>query len=155
MILSRTLRSRKWCLNKFLWSIYSIPAWCTCSIQCKWQEISCFRINILDRHELLVPDDLLSTVWCWNPHDSSDILQDYKSKWNIFPEEARVGIKNNSIWFLWIGCYHRELNSWITDVRVEYALECWLVTDWAIVHRTDSVFDGQDLWKLQIREFLQ
>ena len=111
-------------------------------------------VNILDRHELLMPDDLLSAVGSLDTEDAADILKNAKTERNIFPEEARVGIQHDAVGHLRVLGNHGEHNATVTNVSVEDALETALIADLTVVHGADALRDGHNLRELQVWETL-
>ena len=81
-----------------------------------------------------MPHDLLCTIGCGNTEDVTDVLKDAKAIWNVLPEEARVLIEDDAIWYVWILRYHWELHSGVAHVRVENSLEAASVSDLSLVH---------------------
>ena len=86
-----------------------------------------------------MPHDLLCTVGCGNTEDVADVLKDAKAVRNVFPEEARVLVEDDAIWYVWILRDHRELYPGVANVRVENSLEAARVRDLSLVHRANSL----------------
>lgn len=109
--------------------------------QCPLNEVTGSFIHVLDGHELLVPHDLLCAVGCGDAHDVADVLKNTKAVGNIFPEKARVFVKNDAIWYAWILGNHWELHPGVAQVRIEDPLEAARVSDLSLVHRADPLRD--------------
>ena len=99
-----------------------------------------------------MPHDLLGAVRGGNSNDSADVFQDAEAVGNVFPEKASILVQNDSVGHLGVFGHHREGNSTVANVSVEYTLQATLITDLTIVHSTDALRDGQDLRQLEIGE---
>ena len=122
------------CLNKIFDSINSISRWCSSLLNHLWNEFSAFLVNVLDWHELLVEQDVLSYSWCLDTHDSSDVFQDDETIWEVFPKEPSVQIELDLhvLWTHALGILawhgdHWEWNPAVSHVSVEDSLERGLV----------------------------
>ena len=128
----RTLR--KTGLDELLRGRDAVSARSSRLFQCSLNEIAGRLIDVLYWHELLVPHDLFCTVGCGNAEDVADVLKDAKAIWNVLPEEARVLVEDDAIWYVWILRDHRKLHSGVAHVRVENSLEAASVSDLSLVH---------------------
>ena len=101
-----------------------------------------------------MPDDLLGAVGSGHPKYLSNVLQNHQTIRHILPEEPCVLVKHHAVWLGWILGNHGELDSTVANIRIEDSLERGFIADLAIVHGTDALGYGQDLWKLQGGECL-
>jgi len=69
-----------------------------------------------------MPHDLLRAVRRLNSNDASDVLENDKTVGNVFPEEPRVFVQDDSVRHIWVLGNHWELNATVADVRVEDTL---------------------------------
>ena len=102
-------------------------------------------MNVLYWHKLLVPHDLLCTIGCGNTEDVADVLKYAKAVGNVFPEEARVLIEDDAIWYVWILRNHWELYPGVAYVRVKNSLEAACVRDLSLVHGANPLRDRNNL----------
>ena len=86
-----------------------------------------------------MPHDLLCTVGCGNAQDVADILKDAKAIGNVFPEKARVFVKDDAVWYVRVLGNHGELHSAVAQVRVENSLQAACVSDLSLVHSADPL----------------
>jgi len=89
-----------------------------------------------------MPHDLLGAVGGVNSHDPADVFQDAEAVGHILPEKASILVQNDSVGHLGVFGHHRESNSAVANVSVEYALQATFITDLTIVHSTDALGDG-------------
>ena len=102
-------------------------------------EVTGRLVDVLNWHELLVPHDLLCTVGCGNAQDVADILKDAQAIGNVFPEKARVFVKDDAVWYVRVLGNHGELHSGVAQVRVENSLQAARVSDLSLIHRADPL----------------
>ena len=99
-----------------------------------------------------MPLDLFGAVWRFDTNYSTNVFQNDKAKGHVLPEESGIFVQDNSVWLFWIWGNHWEYYSRVPNVRIENPLERRLVTDLAIIHRTNSIFDWKNLRKLKLWE---
>lgn len=116
------------------------------------QELTSLLINVLDRHKLLMEDDLLVAVGSWHAANATDILQDHQTEGHILPEEASLQVQHNLAGVSRISWHHGEGHTAVAEVGVENALEAGLVSDLSLVHGANALSNGQHLGQLQFGE---
>ena len=109
--------------NELLRCFDSVPAGSSSILQSSWQEVPSLLINILDRHELLVEDNLLVNVRGLHTDDPADIFEDHKTEWHIFPEESSLQVQSHLARVRRIFWNHWEGHSAVAEVRVEDSLQ--------------------------------
>lgn len=98
-------------------------------------------------------------VGCGDSKDVSDVLQNAQAVGHIFPEKSSGEVELNELLtrgnlreVLAFHRNHRERNTRVADVGVEYSFEASFVRNLALVHRADAVFNWHNLRKVQLRE---
>jgi len=127
------------CGNQLLRVSDSVGAWSSRLSKSPGEELTAARVHILNRHEFLMPDDLLGAVRGGDSDDSADVFQDAEAIGHVFPEKASIFVQNDSVGNFGVFGHHREGNSAVANVSVEYTLQATLITDLAIVHSTDAL----------------
>ena len=113
-------------------------------------EITGVRVNKLDWHELLMPDNLLGHVGAFDAHNSADVLQDAETVWDIFPEESSIQVEHHFGRVFRILGHHWERHACVAQVGVENPLEVRFVGDLTLVHSADTLLDGDNLRQTQL-----
>ena len=101
-----------------------------------------------------MPDDLLSAMRRLDSNDASDVLENDETVGDVFPEETRVFIQDNSVGYRGVLGDHWELNATVTDVCVKDSLQTALVANLTIVHCADALGDWHNLGKFKFGEQL-
>ena len=143
------------CGDQLLGSGDPVGTWGTGLSQGRANELTCLLVNVLNRHELLMPHDLLGAVWRVHSENTANVFENAEAVRDIFPEEARVFVQDDTVGHSGVFRNHRESDSAIANVRVEDALERGRIADLALVHGADTLRDGQDLGEVQVWETFQ
>ena len=136
-------------------SFNSVSAGSSGTFEGTLKELASPLINILDRHKLLMPDDLLCAVWRLDSQDATDVLQNDQTVGYVLPEEPRILVQDDSVWFAGVFGDHREHDTTVADIRIEDPFETARIADLTIVHGADALSDWHDLRQLKIWELLE
>lgn len=101
-----------------------------------------------------------SNHWSLDTHDVSNVLQDYETVWQIFPEKSCVEVQLYILLASWnisqilsFNWHHWEWYSRVPDVGVEDCLEVGWISNLTLVHGANSLCHWHALVQINIWEF--
>jgi len=116
----------------------AIFGWAASFLQGFLDELSIF--DILFIHKFLMPFDHFVSGWGLDLDHLSNVLQDAKTIRNIFPEESRFRVKNNSSFDL----FHGEFDLSVALIGGKDSFEVCCILDLLAILLDNSVLHGND-----------